>query len=197
MKSIQFKIVLLLGSIAILFSSCTKDTDVTVTPPAKTLFSEDFNNTNLTTTGWVLNSEVGTKFWSQASYKSDGYAQFSSYGSGQPVNVSWLISPPINMDTQDGERIYFQSCQDGYVRNIDNSLEFYVSTDYNGSNFMSASWQKINFNVPTQDTTRFAYLDSGIIDLSSYKGNLYLAFKVKGTSSLTGGYQLDKIRVFY
>jgi hypothetical protein len=197
MKTIQFKVVLFVSMMTLMLSSCTKDSDATVSVPKTTLFAENFDDADLTTTGWTCYAQTGTKLWSQDSYKNDGYAQFSSYQSGQPVNVAWLISPAINMDTQVDEKLYFQSCQDGFVRNIDNSLELYVSTDYDGVTFNNASWQKIPFNFPTQNTTRYIYVDSGIIDLSSYTGTLHFAYKVKGTSSLTGGYQVDNVRVFY
>jgi len=182
----------------VLLSGCTKDSDVDYPVAPKTLLAEDFNNADLTKTGWQLYAEIGTKNWTQEVFGGDGYAQFNSFdGVAQPVNVAWLISPALNMDTQDGEKLFFQNCQDGFVRNMDNSLELYVSTDYDGVNFAAAGWKKINFNVATQNTIRFVYLNSGIIDLSSYTGTLHFAFKVKGTSTLTGGFQIDKVRVFY
>ncbi|WP_293875566.1 choice-of-anchor J domain-containing protein [Flavobacterium sp.] len=197
MKTIQFKVVLLVSMIASMLSSCTKDSDVEVPSAKTTLFAENFDNTDLTATGWIRYAQTGTKLWTQGSYKNNGYAKFSSYSSGQPVNVTWLISPPIDMDAQVGEKLFFQSCQDGYVRSIDNSLELYVSTDYDGITFDNASWVKIPFDYPTQNTIKYVYVNSGIIDLSTYTGTLHFAFKVKGTSSLTGGYQVDNVRVFY
>lgn len=197
MKTIQFKVVLFVSMIAMLMPSCTKDSDVEVPSAKTTLFAENFDNVDLTFTGWTRYAQTGTKLWTQGSYKNNGYAKFSSYGSGQPVNVTWLISPAISMDTQVGEKLFFQSCQDGYVRSLDNSLELYVSTDFDGVTFDNASWEKIPFIYPTQNSPRYTYIDSGIIDLSTYTGTLYFAFKVKGTSSLTGGYQIDNVRVFY
>ncbi|WP_264519942.1 DUF5017 domain-containing protein [Flavobacterium sp. N1994] len=197
MKTMKCNAVLFVSMIALVLSSCTKDSDVEVPSAKKTIFAENFDDSNLATTGWSSFAQIGTKLWSQGSYNNDGYAQFSSYQSGQPVNVSWLISPPINMDAQEGEKLFFQSCQDGFVRNIDNSIELYVSTDYDGVSFNNAGWEKVSFTFPTQNTKKYVYVDSGIIDLSSYRGTLYFAFKVKGTSSLTGGYQVDNVRVFY
>jgi hypothetical protein len=184
------------------FVGCTKDEDTVLFEGQKFLLEENFDNTSasnipINQVGWISYAEQGTKLWQQKSFSGDGYALFSSFGSGQPTNVSWLISPAINMDSQNGEKLFFQSCQDGFIRSRENSLELYVSTDYDGITFTNASWERIDFNAPTPDTTRFIYLDSGIIDLSKYKGNLRFAFKIKGTTALTGGYQLDKIKVFY
>lgn len=198
MKTIQYKAIAFMALATVLLSGCTKDSDVDYPVAPTTLLAEDFDNTDLTATGWIKYAEIGTKNWTQEVHDNDGYAQFNSFdGATQPVNVAWLISPAINMDTQDGEKLSFINCQDGFVRNIDNSLELFVSTDYDGVNFAAASWERIPFNVATQNTTRFIYLNSGIIDLSEYTGTLHFAFKVKGTNTLTGGFQVDKVRLFY
>jgi len=181
----------------ILLSGCTKDSDVEYPVAPTTLLAENFDNADLTATGWTLHAEVGSTNWIEEIFSGDGYAAYSSFQSGNPVNVAWLISPAINMDNQDGEKLFFQTCQDGFVRNLDNSLELFVSTDYDGANFENAGWEKIPFNVATQNTTRYVYVNSGIIDLSSYQGILHFAYRVKGTSSLTGGYQVDNVRLFY
>lgn len=176
-------------------SSFVAGTNVTVntTPQSDNIL----NSILLTKSKWSNYTETGIKYWSKSFFSGGAYASFSPFGSGQPVNVSWLISPVLDMDEQEGEKLFFQSCQDGFVRSRENTLELYVSTDYDGITFANASWERIDFNVPNQDTLRFKYLDSGIIDLSNYKGKLYFAFKIKGTSALSGGYQLDNVKVFY
>jgi hypothetical protein len=188
--------------ISISIVSCTKGEETEIYESSKFLLQENFDNTSsseipVNQSGWLTYAEQGTKLWQQKSFKSDGYALFSSFGSGQPVNVTWLISPEINMDTQVGEKLFFQTCHNGFLRSRENTLELYVSSDYDRINFPNASWKKTEFKAPTPDDTRFIYIDSGIIDLSSYKGKLHFAFKIKGTSSLTGGYQLDNVKVFY
>jgi hypothetical protein len=155
------------------------------------------NSVLLAKSYWSTYSQTGVKNWSKSIFSDNGYATFSSFQSGDPTNNAWLISPTINMDSQEGEKLFFQTAQDGFVRSRENSLELYVSSDYDGVIFANASWERLDFNFPNQDTPRFKYLDSGIIDLSSYKGKLHFAFKIKGTSSLTGGYQLDNVKVFY
>jgi hypothetical protein len=200
MKIYTLIITLLIAAITIV--GCTKDGEAEIYQSQKFLLEENFDTPTLplfvlNTPNWTSYAEQGTKLWLQKSFSGGGYATFSSFGSGQPVNVAWLISPAVNMDSQDGEKLFFQSCQDGFIRSRENSLELYVSTDYDGITFANSSWEKLSFNAPNQDTPRFKYLDSGIIDLSSYKGTLHVAFKIKGTSSLTGGYQLDNVKLFY
>ena len=47
--------------------------------------------------------------------------------------------------------------------------------------------------------TNFDFFSSGKIDLSSYTGNIYIAFKYKGSgtnTALDGTYEIDNIRIF-
>ncbi|MFM9989279.1 choice-of-anchor J domain-containing protein [Flavobacterium sp.] len=202
MKSIQLKAIFIITIAASMFAGCTKDSDVEYPVPANILLSEKFDNPNvapytLVAQGWTSYAEQGTKLWLNKSYSGDGYAIFTSFSSGQPVNTAWLISPEVDMDNQESEKLTFQTCQDGFIKNADNSLELFVSTDYDGTNFAAASWDKVSFNVATPNTEKFLYVNSGIINLSSYKGKLHFAFKMKGTTSLSGGYQIDNVKLFY
>ena len=199
MKKNQIKIVVFLLLVLTAFSSCTKDSDAQVSSVSNTLFYDNFDNTDFTTKGWTTVAEVGTKKWFQKTYNGDGYAFFSTYQGTEPINVTWLISKGFDMDKYDGEKLFFQTCTDGYIKSIDNSLELYVSTDYSGnsSDFSQASWSKVPATFAGVADTKYVYVNSGIIDLSSYKGTLYFAFKMRGTNTLTGGYQIDNVRLFY
>ncbi len=152
----------------------------------------------LKSSGWFIANQTGTLQWIRDAYKGDAYAKMSSYygGSGSPA-VSWLISPAINLDTQDGERLFFQTAQDGYVRNSGNSLELFISRDYDPADFASASWERIDFNVANPNSTKYVYQDSGILDLSKYTGTIHLAFRYIGSAAASGGYQIDNLRIFY
>lgn len=187
----------------ITLAGCTKDDDTELPKYNALLFFEDFSdatdNTPLNTTGWINFAETGTKVWSEQSFSGNGYAEFSSFGSREAVNVGWLISPPVNMDLYEGEKLFFQSAQN-FLRSRDNTLELLVSTDFDGTNVTSASWKPIPITTPTPDTERYLFIGSGVIDLSSYTGRLYFAFKVRGSgtsSNLTGTYQIDNVRLFY
>jgi hypothetical protein len=198
-KSIVFFLIVILASL----SSCTKDGEFETQNVSKTFFAEDFtgssDNTILDTKDWTNYAEAGTKVWSEQDFSGNGYAEFSSFGSGQAVNVGWLISPPLDMETQTGEKLFFQSAQN-FLRSRENALELLVSTDYDGVNFALASWENIPIITPTPDSPRYTFINSGIIDLSSFKGTLHFAFRVKGSgtnSNLTGTYQIDNIKIFY
>lgn len=161
------------------------------------IFEEDFqtavNNTNLDLPGWTNFSEAGTFKWREKTFDGNGYAEFSTYNSGSPSNIGWLISPGIDMDTQENEFLNFKTAQH-HLDSPDNTLEVMVSTDYDGTNVLTATWTPISPSVASQSNDWYEFVDSGLVDLSSYTGTLYVAFKVTGSGTdllLDGAYQVD------
>ena len=78
---------------------------------------------------------------------------------------------------------------------MNNTLEVFLSTDFDGSNVTGATWEKINVPVPGEEASWYAFQDVGLVDVSSYSGNLYLAFKYTGSGNppLDGGYYVDDV----
>ena len=194
----------ILGSIIFLLTtSCSPEDDIKNPDFNPLIFSEDFSkgaidNTILALEGWKNIAEVGNVKWKSQIYSGNPYAEFSSYQSNDAVNIGWLISPDINMDTTDGEILQFQASQ-SFVSSGANSLEVFIATDFNGNNLTTANWQPITAKLPTTSSPPFEYVNSGEIDLSSYTGKINIAFKVKGSgtnTTLDGSYQVDAIRVY-
>ncbi len=203
MKKIALYSLIAVGVLS--FTGCTQDSDVENKQTKKTLFVENFDdntdNTTLNTAGWTNYAQLGTKVWTEQIFDGNGYAEFTSFGSGQALNVAWLISPPMNMDAQDGEKLSFQSAHN-FLTNTENTLELFVSTDYDGNiaNFTAATWENIPVRTPTPNDARFLFINSGDVDLSGYQGTLYFAFKTRGSGSntaLDATFQVDNIRLFY
>ena len=200
----KFKNILKLSFITVIcFTSCSKESDIELQVYNTFLFQENFNgsvdNTNLDLPLWTNFSQVGTRLWSEQKFYDNGYAEFSSFGSGQLINVGWLISPAINMDLHKGEKLSFQAAQN-FLRSKENSLELLVCTDYDETNILNSDWVSVPIVTPTPDTPRFEFVNSGVIDLSKYTGTLHFAFKVKGSgtnSNLTGTYQIDNVGIYY
>ena len=188
---------------AICLTGCSKESDIELQVYNSFLYQENFNesvdNTTFDLPLWTNFNEVGTKKWSEQKFYDNGYAEFSAFSSGQLINVGWLISPSINMDLHNGEKLSFQAAQN-FLRSRENSLELLISTNFDGTNVLNADWINIPVVTPTPDTPRFDYINSGVVDLSKYKGNLHFAFKVKGSgtnSNLSGTYQIDNVGIFY
>jgi len=194
----------LLGFIfAFCLSGCSPEDDITIPTFTPLLFAEDFaegavDNSILNTTGWKNYAETGTALWKEQVYSGNAYAEFSSFQSGNAVNVAWLISPKINMDLKDKETLVFQSSQ-SYVSAAANKLEVLISNNFDGTNVTAATWTPITATLPTTTSPYFEFIKSGEIDLSQYTGNISIAFKVTGSgtnTTLDGSYQIDDIRVF-
>ncbi|MEZ0007692.1 hypothetical protein ABH942_003078 [Flavobacterium sp. 28YEA47A] len=183
-----------------MMSSCVNDDDTSLPEYTPLIFGEDFSegvdNTLFEKEGWTNFAETGTVRWTNQVYSGNGYAEFTSYQSGQPSNIGWLITPGINLDAQENEKLVFQTAQ-AYVTNAANTIEVLISTDFDGTNVTAATWQTLNATFPTTSSVYFQFIKSGVIDLSRFTGTAHIAFRVKGNgSSLAGTYQIDNIRVY-
>ena len=201
---INNKIIALLSVLTLLNLSCAEDSDIKLIDHNQTYYREGFSNVTVDGStfqleGWTNYNEVGTKKWTGEFFSGNGSVAFSAFGSKEPINIGWLISPPIDMNVHEGEKMTFLS-QHNFLRSRDNSLQLLVSTDFDGTNVKLASWINIPVRTPTPDTPRFRNVYSGEIDLSEYEGTLYFAFRVKGSgtnSNLGGTYQIDDINIYY
>jgi len=192
------KIFALLALFPFLFS-CSKDGNTELPSSKKTLFYDQLDS--IDPTNWTSLAQVGTKKWFSASYSGNGYAQFSSYQSGQASNVAWLISKEIETKGETGVVLSFQTAQ-AYMKSVDNTISAYISNDYDGTNFQAATWVKLDAKIVTQSVPTYAFVNSGFVDLSKYikgdKTNIRVAFKAVGSgtiSSQTATLQLDNIYV--
>lgn len=194
------------GSSLVLALNTTADVDMTgerCTPLSiddfTVVYEEDFqsavNNTNLDFPGWTNFNETGSFKWREKTFDGNGYAEFSTFGSGSPSNIGWLITPAFDMDAQDNEFLNFKTAQH-HLDSPANTLEILISTDFNGTDVLSATWEPLSASLASQSNDWYEFVDSGLIDLSSYSGNVYVAFKVTGSGTnlaLDGAYQIDDL----
>jgi len=180
--------------------SCSDDTDIAPFKPL--IFSEDFPepdinyNATFDFEGWTNFAETGTKLWIERDYNNDGYIQFSSFGSSQSSNIGWAITPEITI-SEDANAVLSFSSASNFVDNPANKLEVFISTDYDGTNVLAATWVELDAIVANNTTNNYTYIPSGEIDLSSYSGTVHIAFKVTGNgTTLDGLFQVDKIKVY-
>jgi hypothetical protein len=167
-------------------------------------FAENFQsvetNTKLNLPGWTNLVQKGTKFWLGTLYAGNGYAEFNTTGTKVVSNIAWLISPKIDMDLHTKEVLTFRSAQ--HHLDVDsplNSLEVYVSKNFDGLNIDKATWVKQTVVLPKQATPWYQFVGSGGVDLSSYTGKINIAFKYTGSGknlALDGAFQVDDVQVF-
>jgi Domain of unknown function (DUF5017) len=201
MKNI-LKLSFLLALIVSVFTGCSDEEDFEIAPYKPQVFGESFPegeiNFNLVFDfpGWVNFAETGTKKWVEREFEDDGFIQFSPFGSGEASNIGWAITPKFNLDSTTGEVLIFQSACN-FVDNPANKLEVFISTNFDGTNVLAATWTQLNAVVANNTTNGYVYIPSGEIDLSTYTGDVNIAFKVTGNgTTLDGLFQVDKIKIY-
>jgi hypothetical protein len=175
-----------------------------VTGP-KTLFSEDFtaaiSDSSFAAVGFKNIAEVGGKYFTAKKTSANLYLEISAFAARQNVVISWLILPPINLDHSANEILHFDT-KDGF----DNGaiLQAMVSTNYDGGNNPAkAKWTLLPAAMAKGSTSGFApqWVFSNNLDLSKFKGNVYIAFRYEGNDptaaigKLTTSFRLDNIAV--
>lgn len=167
-------------------------------------FSEDFqsvkNNVNFALPGWSNIVEKATKLWKSMVYSGNGYAEFNTTSTTAAENIAWLVSPKINLEGYKNAVLSFRSAQhDLKVDSPLNTLEVYVSTNFDGSNIKKANWTKLEAKVPTLSTPARQFISSGGIDLSEYSGSINIAFRYVGSGkdkTLNGAFMVDDVKIF-
>ncbi|MEO5788650.1 DUF5689 domain-containing protein [Gelidibacter sp.] len=165
------------------------------------VFKEDFeldvDDTNVNKEGWTNFAQTGKAIWKTQISDENKFAEFNPMGSGNTSNIGWLIIPGYNKNSKSYAYLNFKAAQ-YQVRSSTNTLEVLISKDYDGANVMAATWQPLEATLPSQNSHSHEFIDSGLIDLSSYEGMLYIAFKVTGNgraNSLSGAYLIDDILI--
>lgn len=167
-----------------------------------TLLEEKFdgfaNNAALTMPGWSIVTETGTVLWKAGLAGASGtnpFAKASAFGTGQSVVRTWMISPDIDMTQTIDEKLEFRGCG-----GFDNGalLKLYVSTNYVSGNPTAATWTPLSYNaLPVQASGYPSFGSSGLIDLSSFTGNIRLAWVYEGGTGAnqTTTWEVDNIIV--
>ena len=164
-------------------------------------FDDAVDNTNLNTTGWLNVAEEGGELWTEQVFSGNGYAEFTAFSTGDSSNIGWLISPSIDMDVYDGETLIFET-EHAYPDAGHDMLEVFISTDFDGTGvgIATASWTSLDFVKSYEEdyNTWYNFTNSGEIDLSSYTGTAYIAFKYTGsdTANQNSTIHMDNFAVY-
>ena len=157
-------------------------------------FNETFDNVTVGAIvdlpDWYVINEAGSVAWKGAEFSGDRYATINPFNSGEPEVISWLITPSI--DLSEPKTLSF-NCSQGFK--VQNGLTVWISTDFDGTNFASASWTQLNPNLPTTEAN-YVDVPSGPVDLSAFSGTGHIGFRYEGNGvSQTTLYQLDEVKV--
>ncbi|PKP19175.1 MAG: hypothetical protein CVU07_00400 [Bacteroidetes bacterium HGW-Bacteroidetes-23] len=187
--------------ISLITISCVSDDDFAIPEITVPVYVEDFqtatNNAPVSFEGWSTHVEAGSVNWTEKTFSSNGTVRFSSFQSGEPSNIAWLISPKFEFDSNIGKRLIFESAH-SFLSNPSNTFDVYISTNYD-SNVTTATWTRItsNFRMPQSSDSNFTFVSSGNFDLSAIEGPFNIAFKAVGnTSTLTAGFEVDNFIIY-
>jgi len=185
----------------------TLDCGLATTEGPTILFEDAFEtqtrSSPITGNGWTNYIEAGSESWE--AYTAGGSnaslgvsARMNSFNSGDASNIGWLITPAIDLNTNTGVTLSFQtsnSFSDG------SSMEVLFSDNWDGTfdGISNATWGLIPAAYITQNSDLFSsWFDSGIVDLSCGSGSrVYFAFRYigNGNSGFDGTYELDNIKI--
>lgn len=135
--------------------------------------------------GWTNYVEAGSESWE--AYTQGGAnaslgvsARMSAFNSGDASNIGWLITPAVDLDTNAGVTLSFQTSNSF---SDDSEMDLLFSNDWDGTpaGIANATWGLVPAAYITQDSDSFAsWFDSGIVDLSCGEGIVHFAFRYTG-----------------
>ena len=139
---------------------------------------------------WTTISVTGDQVWDRNNtygINSTPCARMSGYSGGPLDNDDWLISPAMNFDNYDNEILEFFNAKN-YTGP---DLEFKISTDYDGGGDpYSATWTSLLLPYVPE---AWAWTSSGLLDISSYNGIVYIAFHYTCNTSASATWEIDDI----
>ena len=157
-------------------------------------FQSQVNYEDINIPKWTNINEIGSRKWQGKEYDSEIYAQatsFTNQGAGEE-NVCWLITPKIALDEMTSPNFSFESAQAYWFHD---GFSVLISTDFDGSDLTAATWTSLDCIIAGENDPEHTWIPSGEIDLSSYSGFAYIAFKYEG-NALTGNttsYRVDNV----
>jgi len=167
--------------------SYTVSDPATTTLPYTETFDADLGDT------YTISVSGDTKFWQWDDYSSNGFAVMNGYNSGD-LEEDWMILPGIDMNAYGNVIMEFVSAYNYGSDDATNYLKLYYSTDYAGIGDPStANWTELSFTQPS--TGNYTWTNSGIIDLSTLTGNVWLGFKYHYSAGSYRTWEIDDISI--
>jgi hypothetical protein len=140
-------------------------------------------------------SVAGAQVWTQASYSGNGYAKMSGYASGNQDNEDWLISPAIDLDASTNNILSFLTAANFTGPDIAVLISSDFTGTYDAASIAAATWTNITSQV-SLSAGAYAWVESGNVDLSTYSGTIYVAFKYLSTvADGAKTYEIDDFKI--
>ena len=144
------------------------------------IIDEDFetvaDNATVSLPNWQNIAEIGTQRYRGDVFQNNTFALITAFSSSESDVRSWLITPQVPAGSN--ATLSFRT-KDRFDDGA--ALEVLISTDYDGgANPENFSWEKICPEIAGGSSGFGDYVASGPVDLSSYTGAFYIAFRYKG-----------------
>jgi hypothetical protein len=196
-------------------------------PPPGTvvLLNEDFETQTantafpyvpITIAGWTNLPEAFTRTFDARIFSNNKYAYLSGFGTNAAAVTTWLVTKGLNLNATTQETLSFETKQDFYLTTapggtpVPSALKVLISSNFTGTGnpwAAGVNWTDITSLTtlsPGSTTSNYpsAYTPSGAIDLSSYTGTVYIAFRYEGSdpagtaTDKTSAWEIDNIKVF-
>ena len=152
---------------------------------------EDYTDVSLQ--GWTNIAVEGNRKWQGKTYNNGKYAQASGYNSNLDVMETWLITPPV-INTS-GDKILTFKGGIAYWEHLSGNepMTVLASTDYDGSNFETATWTELSPALPNASSANYSWVESGDVSLADFAGNVAIAFKYTGSGTESTSFQVDDV----
>ena len=154
-------------------------------------FSSLTNNASVILSGWTNVALKGTRVWQAKSFDGNTYAQATAFSDNNAEMETWLITPPVDLAM--ASNLSFESAQAFYTHD---GLSVWISTDFDGSEIGAATWTELEATLAGSDSEEHSWVPSGNIDLSSFSGTGYIAFRHVGNPDTgTTSYRIDNVKI--
>ena len=152
----------------------------------ETIFSDAFASLS----NWTAVNVSGTQVWATTTFGNP--APSAIMDGARSANEDWLVSKKITIPSTYKE-VFFSFETDG--RYSGNPLEVYVTDNYTGS-VSTTSWTKTNPALDTDLASFAGFVNSGKVDVSSFKGkDIVVAFKYTSVSGASTTWEVDNFAV--
>lgn len=165
----------------------------TLTNPVPVIYSEDFESGTLGEMNSV--SVASNHDWHVYEYYGSHFAKINGYGA-DVASDDWLITKSFNLNFYTDETISFETA----YNYSGPELEVFISTDYDPdlhTDPQDAVWENLNPVLPSEGG--YSFVNSGLIDLSSYNADtVHIAFHYYSTGAGGGDgriWEVDNIEL--
>lgn len=140
---------------------------------------ENFDASTSVPAGWTQIQAAGNKSWYVTSYQNNNYIAMTGYKGTAPFD-QYLLTPPVDMDKAETKNLSFRTQMNNYGSKT-TVLEVLVIDNTDLAKATVKDKLTVTLATPTESGYS-AWAESGTVDLSKYKGTVYIAFRYTATT---------------